>query len=59
MHSARPNLNPSTSNISGSDRADVTGASMSPGLAAMTSKAGAAVPFARSAGLLEDLAGSA
>jgi hypothetical protein len=31
--------------------------SMSPGLAAMTSKAGAAVPFARAAGLLADLAG--
>jgi hypothetical protein len=30
---------------------------MSPGLAAMTAKAGAAVPFARAAGLLEDLAG--
>jgi hypothetical protein len=35
----------------------VTGASMSPGLAAMTSRAGAAVPFAAAAGLLEDLAG--
>jgi hypothetical protein len=35
----------------------VTGASMSPGLAAMTSRAGAAVPFASAAGLLEDLAG--
>jgi hypothetical protein len=35
----------------------VAGASMSPGLAAMTSKAGAAVPFAQAAGLLEDLAG--
>ncbi len=35
----------------------VTGASMSPGLAAMTSRAGAAVPFAGAAGLLEDLAG--
>ena len=35
----------------------VAGASMSPGLAAMTSKAGAEVPFARAAGLLEDLAG--
>ena len=35
----------------------VAGASMSPGLAAMTSRAGAAVPFARAAGLLEDLAG--
>jgi hypothetical protein len=35
----------------------VTGASMSPGLAAMTATAGAAVPFARAAGLLEDLAG--
>jgi hypothetical protein len=35
----------------------VCGQSMSPGLAAMTSRAGAAVPFARAAGLLEDLAG--
>ena|GEM_PF-3125883 len=35
----------------------VTGASMSPGLAAMTSKAAAAVPFASAARLLEDLAG--
>ncbi|MGO8979853.1 MAG: ISKra4 family transposase [Streptosporangiaceae bacterium] len=35
----------------------VTGASMPPGLAAMTSRAGAAVPFASAAGLLEDLAG--
>ena len=35
----------------------VAGQSMSPGLAAMTAKAGAAVPFARAAGLLEDLAG--
>ena len=35
----------------------VDGQSMSPGLAAMTSRAGAAVPFARAAGLLEDLAG--
>jgi len=35
----------------------VAGASMSPGLAAMTSRVGAAVPFARAAGLLEDLAG--
>jgi hypothetical protein len=35
----------------------VAGASMSPGLAAMTSRAGAAVPFARAAGLLEELAG--
>src|SRR5580692_482324 len=33
------------------------GASMSPGLAAMTDRAAAAVPFARAAGLLEDLAG--
>jgi hypothetical protein len=33
------------------------GASMSPGLAAMTDKAAAAVPFAEAAGLLEDLAG--
>jgi hypothetical protein len=30
---------------------------MSPGLAAMNDKAAAAVPFARAAGLLEDLAG--
>jgi len=35
----------------------VAGASMSPGLAAMASKAGTAVPFARAAGLLEELAG--
>jgi hypothetical protein len=35
----------------------IAGASMSQGLAAMTSKAGAAVPFAQAAGLLEDLAG--
>ena len=35
----------------------VAGPSMSPGLAAMTGKAAAAVPFARAAGLLEDLAG--
>jgi hypothetical protein len=35
----------------------VAGTSMSPGLAAMTDKAAAAVPFARAAGLLEDLAG--
>jgi len=34
-----------------------SGASMSPGLAAMNDKAAAAVPFARAAGLLEDLAG--
>jgi hypothetical protein len=33
------------------------GASMSPGLRAMNDKAAAAVPFARAAGLLEDLAG--
>jgi len=33
------------------------GASMSPGLAAMTGRAAAAVPFAEAAGLLEDLAG--
>jgi hypothetical protein len=33
------------------------GASMSPGLRAMTEKAAAAVPFAQAAGLLEDLAG--
>ena len=36
----------------------VAGTSMSPGLAAMTATAGAAVPFARAAGLLEDLAGT-
>jgi hypothetical protein len=35
----------------------VAGASMSPGLAAMTSRAGAAVPFAQAAELLENLAG--
>jgi len=35
----------------------VAGASMSPGLAAMSDKAAAAVPFAPAAGLLEDLAG--
>ena len=35
----------------------VAGTSMSPGLAAMTSRAGAAVPVARAAGLLEELAG--
>jgi hypothetical protein len=35
----------------------VAGESLSPGLAAMTSKAGAAVPFERAAGLLADLAG--
>ena len=35
----------------------VAGQSMSPGLAAMAATAGAAVPFARAAGLLEDLAG--
>jgi hypothetical protein len=35
----------------------VAGASMSPGLAAMTSKTGAELPFARAAWLLEDLAG--
>ena len=35
----------------------VAGASMSPGLRAMNDKAGAAVPFARAARLLEDLAG--
>ena len=36
---------------------EVAGQSMSPGLRAMTGKAAAAVPFARAAGLLEDLAG--
>jgi hypothetical protein len=36
---------------------EVAGASMSPGLAAMSDKAAAAVPFAQAAGLLEDLAG--
>ncbi len=35
----------------------VAGASMSPGLRAMTGKAAAAVPFAQAAGLLADLAG--
>jgi hypothetical protein len=35
----------------------VAGESLSPGLAAMTSRAGTAVPFARAAGLLKDLAG--
>jgi hypothetical protein len=35
----------------------VAGQSMSPGLAAMTDRAAAAGPFARAAGLLEDLAG--
>jgi hypothetical protein len=35
----------------------VAGASMSPGLAAMTDRAAAAEPFAKAAGLLEDLAG--
>jgi hypothetical protein len=35
----------------------VAGQSMSPGLAAMSGKAAAAVPFARAAGLLESLAG--
>src|SRR5262249_26138966 len=38
-------------------RARVAGQSMWRGLAAMTGKAAAAVPFARAAGLLEDLAG--
>jgi hypothetical protein len=35
----------------------VAGASLSPGLAAMNDRAAAAVPFAKAAGLLEDLAG--
>jgi hypothetical protein len=35
----------------------VTGASMSPGLAKMTARAAAAVPFAKAAGLLAELAG--
>ena len=35
----------------------VTGVSMSPGLTAMNDRAAAAVPFAKAAGLLEDLAG--
>jgi hypothetical protein len=35
----------------------ITGTSLSPGLAAMTATAGAAVPFARAAGLLQELAG--
>jgi len=36
---------------------EVAGASLSPGLAAMNDRAGAAGPFAQAAGLLEDLAG--
>jgi hypothetical protein len=36
---------------------EMAGQSMSPGLAAMTSRAGAAVPFAQAATLLEELAG--
>jgi hypothetical protein len=35
----------------------IAGESMSPGLRAMNDRAAAAVPFARAAGLLEDLAG--
>jgi hypothetical protein len=35
----------------------VTGASLSPGLATMTARAGTAAPFAQAAGLLADLAG--
>jgi hypothetical protein len=37
----------------------VAGASMSPGLAMMTARAAAAVPFAKAAGLLDELAGIA
>ena len=36
---------------------DITGESLSPGLRAMTARAGTAVPFAQAAGLLADLAG--
>jgi hypothetical protein len=39
------------------DELGVAGASMSPGLAAMTAKAAATVPFAQAAGLPEDMAG--
>lgn len=39
------------------DQLGVAGASLSPGLRAMTSRAGATVPFAQAAGLLTDLAG--
>jgi hypothetical protein len=39
------------------DQLDVIGASLSPGLRAMTDRAGAAVPFAQAASLLTDLAG--
>ncbi len=39
------------------DQLDVTGSSLSPGLAAMTARAGTAVPFAQAASLLADLAG--
>jgi hypothetical protein len=38
-------------------RLGVAGASLSPGLAAMNDRAAAAVPFAKAAGLLDDLAG--
>ena len=39
------------------DQLDVAGASLSPGLRAMTDRAGAAAPFAQAAALLADLAG--
>jgi hypothetical protein len=39
------------------DRLGVAGMSLSSGLAAMTDRAAAAMPFARAAALLEDLAG--
>jgi hypothetical protein len=39
------------------DQLDITGASLSPGLRAMTARAGTAVPFAQAAALLTDLAG--
>ncbi len=39
------------------DQLGVAGRSLSPGLVAMTARAGAAVPFAQAAGLLADLAG--
>lgn len=39
------------------EQLDVTGVSLSPGLAAMTARAGTAVPFAQAAALLADLAG--
>jgi hypothetical protein len=39
------------------EQLDVTGASLSPGLRAMTARAGTTVPFAQAAALLTDLAG--